>query len=292
MGGREALAFAVSHVRKVLPLVRLTDREADDIVQNALLATLVRRRMTGGEDRWRREDLAQSLRIGVTRALGEREGGRLADATARHRLRKLISSEEGVLGRRLNTAEVDEMADNLVEESIDLRTRPVRDFHRAGPEMSLDDPAVARRLGEEPAPPVPDSSTDYLEDELLSGLLSPDDARRRIWNHLAERSGVPAAPQGLVSQRDCDAAAVSVRARGGACAAAHAWLSVQPRERDINDALFTPWPFATEAQRVAVAEFLEAQPRYGDGLWESARSTARSADPRWVTPSGRPIAVF
>jgi hypothetical protein len=291
MNERDALAFAVSHVRTVMPGVRISDREAEDIVQNSLLSTMVTGRLRGAGNGWTRTALTLALRSGVTRALGERDGGRVVDATARRRLRQLVMSEEGVLGRRLARDEVNDLAENLRQEETDLRSKPSERFHETGPEVSLDDPAVRNRAANLPAFPPPVNDTDYLEDELIAGFITPDEARVAIWNHLAARFQVPAAPPNLVAQADADAAADNVRRRGGPFRAAQQWLSVPDGYRDMNDPLFAPWPFANSRDCVAIAELLRDRQKYASGLWVSAWATSRAESPEDVGTGGAPVAL-
>ena len=113
---------------------------------------------------------------------------------------------------------------------------------------------------------------DWLEDELDAGLITVEEARAQIFNHLSAGFGVPRAPEGLVSADGADFARLDVAEHGGVVAVARSILSGVDRG-DWANPLFTPWPFSSVPQREAIVEFLSERHVYAEGLWESALAT-------------------
>lgn len=207
-----------------------------------------------------------------------------------------VSEMELELGRRLTSAEQDQVAAKIRADWHDPRHRPSVDFVALAQVrvLSLDAPAGS---GEETDRTLADTlteigtlSTDFeLDDravdpetmagQVLSGQRGDKRANRRdAWTILASLNGLPSTQPGSIPPGRATAARAHVADAGGVCAAARTWLKGE--RSPATEALFGPFGDLDESGRDDVAQALLGQPAYAEELWASAMSSASKRRPR------------
>lgn len=184
-------------------------------------------------------------------------------------------------GRDLTGQERTELAD-AIRLSFPAGRRPSVGFEQKRVSVSLDLPVSedsATTLGDRLA--ADERGSDYAtstsqaavaNDSLeQGGSFKPADARKNIWNILAEDAPKVA----VLTIHDDREHRDLVAGFGGAAAVARAWQEGETAEDDaVNTALFAPFGSLDEKQREQVTAVLLRNPAYADQVWDSAMSAA------------------
>lgn len=263
--------------------------EVDDIAQEALLAVL-ERQANGGTV----HDVKGYMH---TSAWGiANQAGNTAVRQENRKALKLFNTEVdrrvAALGRPLTSVEQDQIAADIRENWHDPRRKPSVDFRRyAGQmEVSMDAQESADAAGyltpastlgrpgeDNPFEVRPGSALDRALDAVEGHAGDRRDARRMLWNALAENSdGAPMVDAGTLSQRKVTAArAVMKSHRGGVAGAIRDYEN--GRTNQAVDALFAPWgENVSPSQKAAVVAQMNRFRERAEDLWDSALKLANT----------------
>lgn len=259
--------------------------DADDVAQEAMVAVLMATRAG------KRTDAKGYAHVSARKIVAN-----AASDITRHEDRKATAmfleraeSLSAELGRTLTTEERNQIAADIREGWHDPRHRPTVDFHTNRRRFTSLDATLGSTDSDERAgdalataygltTSIEDATT--VESEGVYGARAMDalepetreihTARRLAWNALAEASEVPLVEEGSLGHRASAVRATMGSYPGGVLSAAATW------ERGITDAgteaLFAPWPEASESDRDAIAAHLTRLAGYADDLWGSAVS--------------------
>jgi hypothetical protein len=268
----------------------LTDAEL--LAQSRVLARVAASK--AGLNRWDAEDVAQDVVMSVlytqSRTNEPIEGGLLrhaaralvsrrmdthqnhTDSTAYAQWKRDVEQMEAESGRHLTAAELDAYADEVRERWYDPRHRPTRGFQHETKVVSTD--AMGATFVHPTADVYKAEGSDKahtIADQIESGEIDKADARRRLWNVLADDKGVPEAIEGSVTE---SRARRFVKDVPDAYATATAFLDGEINSvagKDQLTAFFAP--FGTDLslqEKTAVAKLISSRPKVGHQLWRSA----------------------
>lgn len=200
-----------------------------------------------------------------------------------------VGQLEEEMGRKLTSAEQDQLAAKIREDWPDPRHRPSVDFVALAQVrvLSLDATQGSDDEGRTLAETLSESGAlattldaddlavdpDTLAGQVLSGERS-DKVRNRAdaWDIYASMGGLPTAVPKAVSPRHASAARVHIAQAGGVCAAARTWQ--QGESTPATEALFSPFGPLDEGGRDQVAEALLGRSAFAEELWGSAMAKA------------------
>lgn len=259
----------------------------DDMVQETIEKVLTYKRNNG--------------QVVITRPYVHTVGAGIVAQAARGRLRAedrkaigifnaRVGELEEEMGRKLTSAEQDQVAAKIREDWPDPRHRPSVDFVALAQVrvLSLDatqgsDDDEGRTLGETLSESGALATTldaddlavdpESLAGQVLSGARA-DKARNRTdaWDIYASIGDLPRAQPQAVSRRQATAARVHVAQGGGVLAAARTWQ--QGEATPATEALFSPFGHLDEGGRDQVAEALLERSAYAEELWGAAIAKA------------------
>lgn len=210
-----------------------------------------------------------------------------------------VSKREQELSRHLTMSEIDALADQI-RASTPESSRPAKDFHRytkmgnfvgarlgdlgkvafEGDAYAIGQPVDAEPLDDDFAP---GSLADRVEAmatmkgrSMDAGRAAQRDARRRVWDAIADIHGAPAAkPEHLAPARSTKLRSQAAD-MGGASRLVTQWES--GKETTESDAvLFAPFGGSDNLsadQKQLVVDVLARHPAHADRLWDAALSAA------------------
>lgn len=265
--------------------------DVDDMAQEGMLAVL--ERQANGQVIDDSKAYAHTVIWGIANQAGNL-AVRQEDRKALKMFNQAVDRKASSLGRRLTPSEEDQVATAIRNNWHDQRRKPSEDFRRyAGQmEVSMDasesDSAADYFMPHAPAADaevrsVNDIAPGSFKDRALDAIEGHGgdlrDARRMLWNALAEDGAAPMVQAGTLSQRKVTSTRSDMAAYpGGVTGALDAW------ERGENnsgtEALFAPWATTDEATRDQVVNQMRRFPGRSEDLWDSALKLAnnRNAD--------------
>ena len=104
------------------------------------------------------------------------------------------------------------------------------------------------------------------------------EARKVLWNAMAERSGAPIIERPHLGHRAVTQARKTITADSDVVAMVDSWHD-GALGAEQEKALFAPWGDIDEAKRADVARILSATPDYAYGIWDSAMRAATPTRP-------------
>lgn len=266
--------------------------DVDDMAQEAALSILERE--ANGHVIKDKKGYMHTYAWGIAQQAGN-HGVRQEDRKALKMFRTECSEREATLGRSLTRSEEDQIADDIRANWHDQRRKPTVNFRRFQGQMEVSMDAqestdavgyllpnsVLGRPGEETTEVAPGSYTDRALAAVEGHEGDLRDARRMLWNALAEMSDndVPMVRAGTMSQRKVTAARATLAQHpGGVLGAARDWENGQSNA--ATEALLAPWGERSVDERQSVIDQMRRHPERAEDLWDSALKLAnnRNAD--------------
>ncbi len=248
----------------------LSREDIEDVAQGAIASALLSVKRSDGKS------VEAPLLYKATRALASR----LVDTHSRHEDSKAyrdwkvaVSTKEAELGRHLSPTERNTIAEQIRENWHNPRHKPSRGFQYETKVISTD--AYGVDLAETYAAPdtvigagsvVAHDLADRLEDRTISKA----EAKRHLWNALAEDDeDLPKAHRGFVSKTAHERHRKNIRDAG---AVAVRYLSGQSTHAE-EASLFAPFGApgnVTPIERDAIATALATRQKYAHQIWRGA----------------------
>lgn len=261
---------------------RLSDDDVEDARQTVLLDLIAQQKRRGRP--FTLEDDGGLIRT-VTRSVLSRG----LDPSAQNWIdRKAYTQLQGELdgmkasGITITGALMRSTADQ-VRLSFPAGSRPHADFYESPTTTSLDAPIGedGDTLGDvlKPTDVVDggfsgdDSPAARLLSARLHGEVDATEARRGVWDAIAETRDAPRTVLGALPRGASGEYGKTIAAAGGALAAARAWENGDLDEAGER-ALFAPFGELGNAQMEAVTSTMRSFPDYADEMWKSALTAA------------------
>ncbi|KQP62878.1 sigma factor [Nocardioides sp. Leaf285] len=267
--------------RRVVRSTGSADRgySADDVAQDALVAVLERRARGGRVDNVHAYINTSASNLA---ARAGRASVRAEDFAAYRALAGRIAEKQSQ-GQEPTTEEIREMAHDIRENWHDARHRPspefvqnVRGWEVADSDRVLDDHSYFDRAslgGVSHNDVAPGSWLDRALDGVEGEERNLREARKMLWNAVAERQGAPLIETPHLGHRNVTAARRSITPDTDVQALVARWED-ETLDVETENALFAPWPGEDIRDRAAVANLLSANPDYSYGMWDSALRAA------------------
>lgn len=265
--------------------------DAQDIAQATLVEVL--KIIESGKPILNLQKLAASVAANITVRATE-NGFRPENRRAYVLWSKKCEELQLELGRGLTQAEEDSVAEYILETWHDPRHKPTKDFRTPRTvDASIFDlgpsaPGIewAETIAEKDDVDryiEPDSYMDQAFNELdATGSAHKAAARRLMFNALAERTGVPMAQEGSLSQRQVTKHRTNMGAEPGSVnKAIDDWGNGM--ETPAVEALFAPFGELTVTQQNDVVNFLDSHSDIADDMWASAIGFANNKHSRKTT---------
>lgn len=265
LNDREILELASLLTRQAKFSHGLSDEDVQDITQETIYSVLKTQHRNG-----------KPIRGGLIRLANRAIVSSFVDTHKRHEdsraLRdwKLeVQRLEGLKGRSLTHAEMDAVAVEIRETWKDPRHKPSVGFQHETKIISSD--GMTKSFADTQATTeqyVAEGSDEAHEfaDQVDSGEIKKDVARRRLWNVLGEQSGAPESIHGSLTESEARRYASAIQ---DAFAVASLWEYGDATEEQAT-ALFAPFGDLTLEQRGQVAKTITSRPKVGHKLWRSA----------------------
>lgn len=253
----------------------------DDVAQDAFVAILERRAKGKGVDNVH----AYVNRAASNAAAKAGRSVRSEDFAAYRTYQTRSQQMSGALGRPLTSGEEQALATQIRDDWHDQRHKPSVDFVQnvRGRERLTDDIVETSMLNGGIAPlhhtdgptneVAPGSWLDRGLDAVEGDERNLREARKMLWNAMAERSGAPIIDEAHLGHRAVTHARKSIATD----ADMEALLDRYDEGRldaDSTKALFAPWGETSPAEREQVAQVLRGAPAYAYGIWDSALRAA------------------
>lgn len=266
--------------------------DAQDIAQATLAEVL--KIIESGRPVVNLQKLAAAVAANITVRSTENGGFRAENRRAYVQWTKKCEELQLELGRGLTQAEEDSVADYILETWHDPRHKPTKDFRTPrtvdtsifdlGPSApGIDWAETIAEKADVDRYIEPDSYMDKAFSELDStGSAHKAAARRLMFNALAERTGVPLALEGSLSQRQVTKHRTNMGSEPGSVnQAIEDWGN--DKETPAVEALFAPFGDLTVSQQNDVVNFLDNHSDIADDMWASAIGFANNKHSRKTT---------
>lgn len=187
-------------------------------------------------------------------------------------------------GRTPSASECAEMA-SAIRMAQPPGRRAREGFHNRHPRDVELNPNIARAANEETSldpSPVGERMVAVENLAAIRGRDNLEEARKRVWDAMAERRGTPMVVRASIADRAAASARKTVRSGGGAAAVGRRWMAgtCSPAEAA---GLFAPFgPKLDEDGRDKVVELILAAPAHADDLWDASVAAATAPRPNQV----------
>lgn len=304
-GGRETVEEVMRMAKSVARYAALSRGiDPEDLAQEAVINVLESIRHQGGKVPQNLKGyLATKTRgLAVQAMVGTSRG---PDLAAFPQYMDKCREESDELGRSLSVAEEDAIAHNIMI-SYPPGKRPAAHFHRrvertisfegsyAGADMTDGermDHMIPQNYGAQPEQFAEGSEAERVMalaegDSRKSGEGDPEKAkygtaadqraaRSQVWNAIVESEGVLAPGGNKATKAQRDAAKATIDHAGADVVAGRIVDGEESREE--YDAFRQPWPHASRAQVVDIANALDNRSAYASDLWHAAHDASTKA---------------
>ncbi|GAB2733298.1 hypothetical protein GCM10027273_10070 [Nocardioides pakistanensis] len=258
--------------------------DTDDVAQDAVLAYL--EAQANGHEIKSPQGYIHRAASNIAASAGSRV--RAEDRKALVLFRDEVSRQEAAKGRQLSGREKDAIAQTIRDTWPDERHQPSKNFRRFAGQMEISMDAYETDEARDYVLPHtdlnaglgvndvrPESSLDKALDAVEGHNGDLRDARRLLWNALAEINDAPTVRPGTLSQRKVTALRAEMSAYpGGVATAARNWAD------GIDDqgthALFAPWGEPNDRDRADIVALLGKHPDAAEAMWDSALKLANT----------------
>jgi hypothetical protein len=285
--GKALLDVTYKIVKEYALRLNLDREETDDVAQEVLLSVLatqsnkVQKQIEAGvpekEAHW-------AINGGYIRHAAKAFAGRRVDVHKRHEdskalkmLREQAETIEAVEGRHLDASELRDLAASIRDNWHDPRHKPAENFYL--PPVVVSSDAMGDAFAQSQAgvyDTVIEGSADGhdLADLVENKALSPDDARRQLWNSMRAETYAPAAVEGLLTGAQATRFEGTVGKKPAAVAIVAQHVFDGTATPAQADAFFAPFGALTEQEKLSVSAAIADRGEFGGHMWLSALDLA------------------